>query len=207
MKRFIAALCALAAFAYPAAVLADSFTIGNITNQTLHFNLRCADGDDTWHAFTLQSLQSREYASGKWDYDCSAERYELRIGTKNDDGSTNWETIPIAVGSSYALVNSPKHSGFIAYDTRYMVAFRNDSSVTVKVNYKCTDGANSQGIADVSTSEVGWIWAQNCNAYNVMTRVVNKDGTTTELSRNVDANTIYKIVWNADREGYEFQKL
>lgn len=210
MSRFVALLCAIAIVAFPLSALADSFKLGNVTGRALHFSLRCKDGNDSWHNFTLNSLQTRDFLSGDWDYSCDTERYELRIGTNESDGSTSWQTLTLTPGNSYALVKS-KTKGYTAHDTRYLIAMRNDSTVAVHVNYRCTDGADSSGTVVVQpfeTSSVpGWFYVQGCTRFNVMTRVVADDGSASEWSKDVDANQIYRIFWNSSRREYVLQQL
>ncbi len=207
MSRFIAAITAVLLCSLPALALADSFQVGNITNRSLHFSLRCNDGSDGWHSFTLGSLAHRNYASGRWGYNCGAERYQLRIETTADDGSHQYTTIPVAPGHAYALVYSPAHSGFVAYDTRWMVAMRNDARNTVHVTYRCVDGGDAHGIAGVAVGKIGWFYSEGCSRYHVLTKAKNNDGTVTSWSRDIDANDVYRIRWNSDRQAYVLEKI
>ena len=207
MKRVLTgALSALVFFIAPALALADSFEVGNITDQTLHFSLRCSDGNDSWHNFTLGSLDNREYASGDWDYSCDAERYQLRIETTQSDGSKKYTTVNVLPGSSYALVNSSTHNGFIAYDTRWMVAMRNQAQYTVHVGYSCNGGA-SHGEASVAPGKIGWFYVKGCWSYQVSTSTRSSDGTLTQWSKDVKANNIYRIVWSSGSGAYILQKI
>ncbi len=209
MNRLVALLCGLIVAALPLSALADSFKIGNVTGRSLHFSLRCKDGNDTWHTFTLNSLQSRDFLSGDWNYSCDTENYELRIGTNESDGSTSWQVVNLVPGRSYALVNSPSHHGYTAYDTRYLVAMRNDSDVAVHVNYRCIDGGDASGteIVRPASNTPGWFYEQGCTRYNVMTRVVANDGSASEWSKDIDADQIYRIFWNSSRHEYVLDQI
>lgn len=207
MSRFIAAITAVLLCSLPALALADSFQVGNITNRSLHFSLRCNDGSDGWHVFTLGSLAHRNYASGNWNYRCDNERYQLRVETTANDGSHQYTTIVVRPGGSYALVYSPEHSGFVAYDTRWMVAMRNEARFNVHVSYRCVDGGNAHGVAGVTSGKIGWFYSEGCSRYHVLTKAKSSDGTVTSWSRDIDANNVYRILWSSNRQAYVLEQI
>lgn len=206
MKRFLSALCAVAVFALPIAALADSFKVGNLTTRSLHFEVRCNDGNDNWHTFTLRSFASRDFMSGDWNYSCDAESYQLRIGTNEDDGSTQWNTTNIRVGDSYALVNSRQKNGYTAYNTRNLVALYNNASHQVHVTYRCTDGTDDHGVDLVQPSKVGWFYVPGCNEFSVSTTTRENDGSTTTHNHTINPNNVYRIIENGNGD-YDVVKM
>ena len=211
MKRTIIALFAALLAAFPIVALADSMKIGNITGKTLHFSVRCDDGTDGWHNFTLGSLDTKTVASGDWNYSCDAERYQLRIGTTLSDGSVQYQIVKLKPGKEYALVQSREKNGYTAYNTRWMVGMRNDTSVAVHVSYSCIQGPAASGQATVTpvsqSGTPGWFYSKGCSRYNVATSVRQSDGSLSEWSKDISANNNYRIVWSSSRHVYMLEQL
>jgi hypothetical protein len=211
MKRFFAIAFAISLGAGPVSALADSFKVGNITGRTLNFGIRCDDRRDTWHLFTLDPMTRRAVGSGAWGYDCAVERYDLRIGTVASNGSTTYQTVILRPGNDYALVESSQHNGYIAYDTRWIVAIRNDAPVTVHVGYSCVDGPAAQGTATVppssASSPPSWFYSKGCATFNVATSVTERNGSNKTWSKDIASNNNYRIVWSGARKVYLLEQL
>jgi hypothetical protein len=207
MRRYLPAILAVAVFALPLAAMADSVKVGNLTTKKLNFSIRCNDGSDGWHTFKLKSFHSKDYMSGDWNYSCDNEKYQIRVGTTQNDGSVIYKIVNMVPGNSYALVDSSSAHGYTAYNTDYLVAMRNDTQVSVNVNYRCTDGGDGNGVAVASPAAASWFYVSGCDSYNVVTTTREKDGSETSFSKTVAPNNIYRIVWNSDRRVYELLKL
>ncbi|HTA37920.1 MAG TPA: hypothetical protein VK760_02530 [Candidatus Acidoferrales bacterium] len=206
MKRFIAAAFAVALAAGPVAALADSFKVGNFTGSNLHFGIRCDDGADTWHLYTIGAMAQQLVGGSLWNYRCSDETYKLRIGTIASDGSTSYHTLTLRSGNNYALVLSSQQDGYYAYDTRWFVAVRNQTAVTVNLGYSCVDGPAAQGTEAIaptsSSSPPSWFYSKGCSTFNVKTNAVQRDGTHRIWSRDIASNANYRLTWNANTGKY-----
>jgi hypothetical protein len=209
MKRFIAAAFAVALAAGPISALADSFKVGNFTGSTLHFAIRCADGADTWHSYSIAAMAQQLVGSSAWGYRCDRETYKLRIGTVLTDGTTTYTTVSLRSGNDYALVLSSLHNGYIAYDTRWFVAVRNETAVTVNLGYSCVDGPAAKGTAAIaptsSSSPPTWFYSKGCSKFNVATNARLRDGSQSIWRKDIDSNRDYRLVWLAGRSQYVLQ--
>jgi hypothetical protein len=210
VKRFIAAAFAVALAAGPVSALADSFKVGNFTGRTLNFGIRCDDGRDTWHLYSIAAMAQKLVGSSAWNYRCVDETYKLRIGTVTSDGSTSYHTITLRSGNDYALVLSSQHDGYYAYDTRWFVAVRNQTNVTVNIGYSCVDGPAAQGtetIPPTSTySPPSWLYSKGCSTFNVKTNAVQRDGSHRIWSRDIASNRNYRLLWSAGTGKYVLEQ-
>lgn len=202
MKCLIAlALAAAAVLAMPIrSYAAGSFAVRNMTSVPLKFALRCRDDADDWHAFSLASNASQTYT---WSHSCPSERYQMRVGTTESDGTVQWATIDARAGTRYALVRIGDF--YTARNMAWMVLLHNTASLPVNVSYRCTSGGSGSGTAAMASGRIGWIWVQDCTSFVLGTRTREKDGSINELWRRVDGNSSHRIVWSADRSAYAIE--
>jgi hypothetical protein len=206
MKRFIVAALAFALAAGPVAALADSFKVGNFTGTTLHFGIRCDDGADTWHTYSIAAMAQQLVGASLWNYRCDDGTYKLRIGTIASDGSTTYKNVTLRSGNDYALVLSSTHDGYFAYDTRWFVAVRNETAVTVHLGYSCVAGPAAQGTAAIapttSSQPPTWFYSKGCSQFSVATNARLSDGTNSIWRSTIASNANYRLVWSASRSKY-----
>jgi hypothetical protein len=210
MKRLIAVVFAVALAAGPISALADSFKVGNFTGSTLRFGIRCDDGADTWHVYSIAAMGTQLVGGSLWNYRCADESYKLRIGTIASDGSTSYHTVALRSGNDYALVLSSQRDGYYAYDTRWFVAIRNETSVKVTIGYSCVDGPAAQGTEAIpptsNSSPPTWFYSKGCATFNVKTNALQRDGSHRIWSKDIASNRNYRLVWAAGMGKYVLQQ-
>lgn len=209
MMRLTALLTGVLAFAslLPVPARADSgVQIGNLEKKPLNFSLRCAGGGD-WHTFSLNSLDYKWYDASSWNGNCGSDRYELRIGTRESDGSVMEKTLPLVTGQSYALVKQGTTNAYYAYDIRRMVVVANKSSRQLTFHYGCSGVA--QKTARVSSNDFIWIYAGDpavCSPYQASVDTTGNDGSTTTITRPMALQNIYLLSWNDTRQAWDIQE-
>lgn len=204
MKK-TAALLALFVAAVPALALADSLEIGNLSHHTVKYQIRCDDGNDSWHKFQLANMEHSDVASGDWNYSCDTERYTIRIGT-DVDGDTQWNSITATPGNQYALVYNNKDR-FAVLDTRTMVGIVNPNSNKINFSFTCIEGSTWSSHSTVKPKDVDWFQSSTCTSYRISIKVNHDDGSTTEQTRVVAPNNVYEVRWEASRGVYDFVKV
>ena len=206
MKRLlVSCLTALVALA-PVAALADTITIGNYSHHTIKYQIRCSDGDDSWHTFTMKDREQKITAANDWNYDCDSDRYQICVGTNNDDDDTTWSTVDAKIGRQY-LIGLSTTDQFLVLDTRIVVGLVNTTNQKLDFSYKCVAGAEWEKTHYIRANDFTWFENAHCTRYEVTIAVKNNDGSVTSQTRTVYPDNVYAVKWNEGREVYDFEKL
>jgi hypothetical protein len=200
-------MTALLSVAPPAARADTGVQIGNLEKKTLKFSLRCA-GDNSWHTFSLNSIEYKWFDAPDWNGSCNSGSFELRIGTTEADGSVTEKVVPLRNGESYALVKPGGTNDYTAYDIRSMVVIANKSDRQLALTWGCS-GVTPRTLR-VSPNDFSWIHfgtPPQCSPYMASIDTTANDGSKTTIARPLVGQNLYVLSWNSGRQAWDIQTV
>jgi hypothetical protein len=193
---FVAGAFAVASALLPSPAKADSaVTIGNLTTQSLKFDLRC-QGEGGWHVFTLGAGEFKFYYADLWHGTCDS--YESSIGTTQANGSETHQAARMLDQHTYVFVKTAS-VGYAAHDASQMIIVVNNSGRELDLNYACPNVAWKTMV--VAAHGQSWLFTGSpspCNPYSGAARESGREDATLPTTPMPTGN-IYTLTWNDDR--------